>query len=181
MEAVSRLWTLSGRAVCILLSLLGLLLPPIDKKPSHHQNRSSLIHAVNTQSATGELKTPNTSYTDGRSGALWKSFLHRNSVNIWEFNAPFSLWHVFVLFVYLFVCFVFLFTMWMWGQCLHRPEEGCRFLGTGITGRCELPLMGVGNWIPVLQNRCSQPLSHLSTPQLLSLRCYCYKSLWFWI
>lgn len=38
---------------------------------------------------------------------------------------------------------------YMYG-CPKRPEEDIKSPETGVTGSCELPCMGAGNWMQVL-------------------------------
>lgn len=57
-------------------------------------------------------------------------------------------------------------------QCLWRPEDGVRSLGTGVT----VPnrYLGAGNptWVPCKSDECSRLLSHLSGPATTrSLEC----------
>jgi hypothetical protein len=53
--------------------------------------------------------------------------------------------------------------MWVWVQCLQRPEEGIRGPGAGYTGSCEPSYVGARNRVQLLWERRkhSYLLSHL--------------------
>lgn len=75
---------------------------------------------------------------------------------------------VFILFVV--VCWV---CVWMWvcapqEMCWGTPQEDIGYLGAGVTGSCELPDVGAGNWtqVPRKNSACSQRIRRLSGPIL---------------
>lgn len=68
--------------------------------------------------------------------------------------------------------------VYMCTTCIQVPmeaREGTGFSGTGVTDKCELPVLGGGKQVQVLwkNSKCYEPQKYLSNPIV------CFALVWF--